>query len=307
MATKEELLAELIETKYAIGNDSFNLDHVKVLFQKIDSMISVKNLNEAKVKSSILKSFIITFNVSNFSDLTALIITSSDNVRIIEYAGSELLLFELKSLIETQKMFYKDIDNIKVKGDNFKVFYESMENDSGIYTIITFTESIFFKPSKFHMLSDILMDIIRSTDMSGNSVYNDLFENTEVGINSYIDANKMNNSELYFFKFENIYDFFVQMGLEIIIELSETIKKKLTEVFSDKSLIFRFSFSEYIVILSGSFAANNKFSDLNDSNFLDFSFKGISLHHRCIKIPYNSNQSVYDIFENIYLLNNNLK
>ena len=91
----------------------------------------------------------ITFNLRNFSDLTALLITTSDNVRILEYAGSESLFLELKSLIEIQKMFYKDVDNIKVKGDNFKVLYESMENDNGIYTIITFTESIFLNRVNF--------------------------------------------------------------------------------------------------------------------------------------------------------------
>ena len=38
------------------------------------------------------------------------------------------------------------------------------------------------------MLSDILMDIIRSSDMSGDSGYSDLFEDTLVGICSYIET-----------------------------------------------------------------------------------------------------------------------
>ena len=115
----------------------------------------------------------------------------------------------------------------------------------------------------------------------------------------------MNNRELYLFKFVNIDDFFLKMGLEIIIELSETIKKKLTETFSTDSSIFRFSFSEFIVILSGSFTNDNKLSDINNLNIVDFDFKGMTLHYMCKRIPFSDNQSVYDIFENIYLLINN--
>jgi len=307
MATKEEFLTELIETKYSIENNNFNSDRVKELFRNVNLIMSGKNLNNVKAKSNIIKSFMTTFNVSNFADLTALMITSSENVSIAEYTGSEFLLKELKSLLDTQKTFYKDIDSIKVKGDSFRILFESMENAGEIYTIITFTESIFFKPGKFHMFCDILMDIIRSNNMLESSVYNDLFEDTAIGINSYIETNNMSDLELYVFKFENIDDFFVKMGLGIIIELSEMIKKRLSEVFSDRSSIFRFSFSEYIVISSGSSVIGKKPSYLNDSGILDFNFKGIVLKHRCIKIPYNSNQSIYDIFENIYLLNNTVK
>ncbi len=304
MLKKEELIAELEEIRYSIKNNSFNMDKVKSSLLKIDQSFINYKTYISTIKSNIVKSFMVTFNVSNFSDLTILFINNKDKVQIVEYAGSEFLLAEFRSQIETDRIFYKDTDNFKIKGEKYNCYYESMENNKGIYTILTITESVFFKPSKFHMLCDILMDIIRSADISRNSIFNDLFEDTEIRINSYINTENIHDPEIYLFKFENIYDFFLKMGLEIIIELSETIEKKLIEVFGDKSSIFRFTLSEFIVITSGKFPVGNKFSDLNNCNVLDFNYKGIVLQHRCIKIPFAVSQSIYDIFENIYLINN---
>ncbi len=306
MTTKDEQLAGLLEIKDSIQNNNFDPDKVKDLLKEIDSIPINKSLNIAAEKSNLIKSFLITFNINNFSDFTVLFITSADNMRIIECAGSELLLNEFQNLILADNKFYKEIDRIKFKENSFRIFFESMENDNGVYTVLTVTESVFFKPSKFHMLCDILMDIIRSADMSRGSIFNDLFEDTVIGISSFISDNKISDSEFYLFKFENIYDFFLKMGLEIIIELSETIKKRLTEVFGDKSAIFRFSLSEYIVIVAGDLLPDHKSLDLNNSNILDFVYKGIVLKHRCIKIPYKNDQSIYDIFENIFLIERNI-
>jgi len=211
MTTRDELLDELFETKYSIQNNDFNSEKTKRILQKIDLTIKKNCLSPGTNKNNIIKSLLITFNVSNFSDLTVLFISTFDKVSIIEYAGNAYLLNEFNSLIENDKKFYKSIDTIRIKENNFRILFESMENDKGIYTILTITESLFFKPSKFHMLGDILMEIIRSTDMSSDSVFNDLFEDTAIGINSYISQNNITDSDFYLFKFENIYDFFLKM------------------------------------------------------------------------------------------------
>jgi len=155
------------------------------------------------------------------------------------------------------------------------------------------------------MLSDIIMDIIRSTDMSRASIFNDLFEETIIGINSFLASTDVVSLDFYLFKFENIYDFFLKMGLEIIIELSETIKIKLVEIFGDKTSIFRFSLSEYIVIAPADSSCSIRFSDFNNRNVIDFNYKGIVLQHRCIKIPHQ-NKQIYDVFETIFNIDNNL-
>jgi len=312
MPTTDEMFSELLEAKNSIQNNNFNIERDKKLFEKVNSYLissatgnaSLYNVN---MKSNIFKSFMVTFNVSNFSDLTVLFITSKNTTRILEYAGREELYDEFKKLLDSSINFYKDLDKIKFRGSSFRIFHESMENANGIYTILTVTESIFFKPSQFHILCDILMDITRSTDISTESVFNDLFEDTIIGINSYLAANRINDSEFYLFKFENIYDFFLKMGLEVIIELSDIINKKLIEVFGDRSSIFRFSLSEYIVIQKGNITSDSGFSDLNKCDVIDFNYKGILLQHRFIKIPYKNDQSIYDVFENIFLINDTSK
>ena len=300
MTTKEELLSELNDIKYSISENDFDIKQAMHSLERINSSTIKSSFVDTSIKYNIIKSFIVTFNINNFSDLTVLFISKNENVSIIEYSGNELLLNEFRSLLDTEKEFYRDLSSLRVKDENFRIYFESMENDNGVYTILTLTESVFFKPSKFHMFCDILLEIIRSNDISRGSVFNDLFEETVIGINDYISANNISESEFYLFKFENIYDFFLKMGLEIIIELSDTIKKKLIEVFGDKSRIFRFSLSEYIVISPDFSTQESKYADLNNSNILDFTYKGIILKHRCIKIPYNNNQSVYDIFEKIF-------
>lgn len=306
MLKKKELLAEINGMKESIQNKTVSLDSVKNSMQKIDLSSLNQFISNSNTLNNIIKSFLITFNVSNFSDLTVIFINTPDKTELIEYAGNELLLDEFKSLIDINKNFYKEEEVFNVKGDSYNMYYEAMENSKGIYIILTITESLFFKPGKFHMLCDILMDIIRSTDMSIKSVYNDLFEDTALGLNSYIASDSFIDPKFYLFKFENIHDFFLKMGLEIIIELSETINKKLTEVFGEKSSIIRFSLSEYIVIVSGKFQNQNKISDLNNSNIVSFNYKGIVLKHRCMEIPFTNDQSIYDIFENIFLINNNI-
>ena len=304
MTTKDELLTELNEVKLSIQNNNYNRVNLAELIEKINSAGSSFALNGDNLKSSLIKNLLITFNIANFSDLTILFITNSENMQIIESAGLGFLLDEFKYLYDTDNKFYKNTDNLKVNGNNYRIFYESMENEKGIYTIITLTESAFFKPSNFHILSDIIMDILRSSDMSRASIFNDLFEETIIGISSYLASSESGNQDFYLFKFENIYDFFLKMGLEIIIELSEVIKTRLAEVFGSKSPIFRFSLSEYIVISPEDSPPAIRFSDLNNRNVLDFNYKGIVLQHRCIKIP-NKNKSIYDVFETIYKIENN--
>lgn len=306
MTTNDELLNEINEIKSSIKSNNINRGEILESIENFNSRISQLTLISNKVKNTLINDLMITFNIKNYSDLTILFITNSDNIRIVESAGLEFLLDEFKILYETDNKFYKNTDNLKVKGGNYRIFYESMENEKGIYTILTMTESAFFKPSNFHMLSDIIMDIIRSTDMSRSSIFNDLFEETIIGINSYLASPELGDLDFYLFKFENIYDFFLKMGLEIIIELSEVIKTRLTEVFGNKSSIFRFSLSEYIVIASEDSPPVIRFSDLNNRNVLDFNYKGIVLQHRCIKIP-NKNKSIYDVFETIYKIENNIK
>ena len=303
MTAKDQILSELDGIKSSIRDNSFNRFNIAGLLEEAESeILSLITMNSG-TGNSLIKNLIVTFNIKNFSDFTMLFVKKEGQMQIIESAGSDFILDEFNLLHETDIEFYKNIESLKIKDNSYRIFYESMEIEKGVYTILTVTESVFFKPSKFHMLSDIIMDIVRSTAVSRVSMYNDLFEDTVIGINSYLSTTDVVDSEFYLFKFENIYDFFLKMGLEIIIELSEAIKIKLTEVFGENASIFRFSLSEYIVIAPSVVSQQIRFSDLNNRNVIDFSYKGVVLQHRCIKIPHE-NKSIYDIFETIFKINN---
>ncbi len=303
MTSKDQILSELYGMKSSIRDNSFNRFNIAGLLKEAESETSSLITTNSDKGNSLIKNLIVTFNIKNFSDFTMLFLRKSGQMQIVESAGSDFILDEFNLLHETDIEFYKNTESLKIKDNSYRIFYESMEIEKGVYTILTVTESVFFKPSKFHMLSDIIMDIVRSTAVSRVSMYNDLFEDTVIGINSYLSTTKVVDSDFYLFKFENINDFFLKMGLEIIIELSEAVKIKLAEVFGDNSSIFRFSLSEYIVIAPSSVSQQIIFSDLNNRNVIDFSYKGVVLQHRCIKIPHE-NKSIYDIFETIFIINN---
>ncbi len=303
MTPKDQILFELNDIKYSLRDNSFNRFNTSGLLKTAESNISSLITINPYTGNSLIKNLIITFNIKNFSDFTILFVIKSGQVQIIESAGSDFILNEFNILKETDIEFYINTESLKVKDNSYRIFHESMEIEKGVYTILTVTESAFFKPSKFHMLSDIIMDIVRSTSVSRVSMFNDLFEDTIISINTYLSTTNVVDSEFYLFKFENIYDFFTKMGLEILIELSEAIKIKLTEVFGDNASIFRFSLSEYIVITPSVSSQLIRFSDLNNRNVIDFSYKGVVLQHRCIKIPHQ-NKSIYDIFESIFRINN---
>jgi len=304
MKSRDDLLNSLSELKYSIMNSDFRSESVFSSLQKFDSDLTDLKSNSMYQKNNIIKSFLITFNISCFSDFTILFLTSSDQVSIIEYAGNKHIFNEVNNMFDQEINFYKDMDKLDIGRDYFRIYYESMETDNGIYTLMTLTESALFKPSKFHMVGDILMDIIRSGDRTDNSVIEDLFENAVVQLNTFINNNTIIEPELYLFIFENIQDFFLEVGFEILLEISETIKKNILEVFGNKSGIVALSLSRYIVISPENSLSEEKIIELKNRTLIDFSYKGIVLQYNCIRVPYNKNNSIYDIIENIFPISN---
>jgi len=304
MKSRDDLLNSLSELKYSIMNSDFRSESVFSSLQKFDSDLTDLKSNSMYQKNNIIKSFLITFNISCFSDFTILFLTSSDQVSIIEYAGNKHIFNEVNNMFDQEINFYKDMDKLDIGRDYFRIYYESMGTDNGIYTLMTLTESALFKPSKFHMVGDILMDIIRSGDRTDNSVIEDLFENAVVQLNTFINNNTIIEPELYLFIFENIQDFFLEVGFEILLEISETIKKNILEVFGNKSGIVALSLSRYIVISPENSLSEEKIIELKNRTLIDFSYKGIVLQYRCIRVPYNKNNSIYDIIENIFPISN---
>ena len=302
---KEEFLAELEEIKNLIINKSFNLDQVNNSLLQIEESLNNAPRFNAAHKSNILKSLLITFNLTNFSDLTFIFDLPSERVNVIEYAGDEILIGEVKVLIDSDSQFLKETDSIKIKGCNYRLFYEAIDFNDTNYLILSMTESRLYSLEKFHVLCDIVFDIIRYIYSSNETIYRDMFQQTIIDVNNYMNDNQITDSELFLFRFKKIYSSFYTMDLRIMLDISESIKEQLEIIFNHRAVIFRFSLSEYIVIPERD-SPEYTLLDLNNSNETNFRYKGVVLQHSCTKIS-SDNQSIYNIFENIYDIEKNKK
>ena len=296
---KEKLLSELEEIKNSIINKSFNLDHVENSLFGIEESLDKAPKFNAAYKPNMLKSLLITFNLTNLSDITLILNLSSEQLNIIDYAGDDILLNEVKLLTESDNQFFKNTDSIKIKKSNYSLFHGSLNLNGTDYIILSMTESSLFKPDKFHVLCSIVFDIIQYTHTSDETIFRDLFEQTIIDMDNYTNENKIIDSELFLFKFNEIYDSFHTIELGIMLDISESIKEHLKKIFNFKASIFRFSLSEYIVIPEKDYIPAYTISDLNNSTEIIFKYKGVVLQHSCTKIS-SENQSIYNIFENIY-------
>jgi hypothetical protein len=171
MEKKKEFLAELEEIKNAIINKNFNLKQIEnTLFRIEESLEKATKFNAAN-KSNIFKSLFITFNLSNFSDITFILNPSSDKINIIEYAGDEILLNEFNVLIESDNQFFKNMDSIKIKNAKYRLYYESLNFNDTVYILLSISESDLFKQEKFHILCNIIFDIIKYTYTSNETIF----------------------------------------------------------------------------------------------------------------------------------------
>jgi hypothetical protein len=88
--------------------------------------------------------------------------------------------------------------------------------------------------------------------------------------------------------------------------MSHHIKHKLFELFGSDASIITLSLSSYVVIASRN-DERPDFGDLITKTRINFSFKGIVLPYTVIQVPYKKENSIYDILENINLLNSYLR
>ena len=88
--------------------------------------------------------------------------------------------------------------------------------------------------------------------------------------------------------------------------MSHHIKQKLIELFGKDASIIRLSLSSYVVVASRK-DGEEDYGEMITKTRINFSFKGIVLPYTVIQVPYKKEHSIYDIFENVNLLNNYLR
>ncbi len=257
--------------------------------------------------NNIIRSLLVNFNVSNMAEATILIRYRDDKYHVIEYSGAAPYTTQLAALLEDDPHFYKNTDRLELKGKQQKIYFETMTTEKASYTLLTMSESAFFRPSRFHMLSDILMEIIRSGDVLFRPLFNDLFEDVIVDINGFLSSGKNSISRVILFRFEYITDFVENIGIVSLIELSDSIMSRLNELFREEASIFRISLARFLIFFRNSVNGYDNFLEYQKRGKLDFSYRGIVLPHHNLTISYQENDTVYDLFEKIYTVQENIR
>jgi len=270
--------------------------NLKTLKSEAENFFS-NNFNNGKYSD--IKSLLVIYNLENFSDLTLIYSSSAEEFKIIDYAGDNKLLEDISSLIEQDVNFFKNLEKTDIAGKLYTLFHESMNTETGVYTVITLSESQLMKPSRFHILCDIVMDLIKMYQYNPRPVHFDFFETLSVEINSYLTkTGSFKSFNAYVFSFSHITHFFRNMAFALITELSSDIEKKLSSLFGSDKGIFRISLSIFLVIAEKESGADSVYEQIKDGK-VDFILRGIVLPYTSIKLICDSNTSSYTVLQKI--------
>jgi len=297
---KKILLERIAESRDLLRNKDITITDASAALNEYKSMVSeLISGQKGYERCSLAKSLLIVFNLNNFSELTVVIFTDKDGFRVIDYAGEESLLSSLAGLMNEDSRFYADTEIVEIKGRNYKIFNESMNMGDFNCLIITITESAYFRPSSFHILCDLILDIVKLIKYRPSQAYHDFFESISVDINSFL-AKTLPGSPgaAYLFTFDQIIHFFKNTGFTLILELSADIESRLASLFSNKTGIFRISLSRFLVIPDED-CDNKKSFQMCLERKADFIFRGIVLPYTCSSIIFGRERSAYSILEKI--------
>ncbi|HPS57611.1 MAG TPA: hypothetical protein PK514_05840 [Spirochaetota bacterium] len=300
-----ELTDKLTELRDELQYGKLPVDAALAGLEKTRDALSSITVPGSK-SNNIMRSFLVNFNVSNMAEATILIRYRDGKHHVIEHSGAAPYTDHLAEMLEEDPYFYRNTDRLEIRGRQQKIYFESMTTEKASYTLLTMSESAFFRPSRFHMLSDIMMDIIRSGDVIFRPLYNDLFEDVVVDISGFIALEKNSISQVILFRFEYITDIIENIGIVSLIGLSDSIRDRLNDLFKEEASIFRISLARFLIFFRNVKNGYDNFLEYQKRGKLDFSYRGIVLPHHHFKISHTENDTVYDLFENIFKAQDNM-
>jgi hypothetical protein len=207
------LIEEILELKENIINEEISAKHAIAGVSDIDNRIKAVPLQCIAEKSNALKSLMIVFNITNFSDMSVLFSITDTNIKIIEETGNNLLCRKIEEFIKDDPDFYYGLEKLEIGGSYYRFFYESMTTDSAVYILISLSLSQNFRSTRFHILSDIIMDYLKSAEKKGKGIYNDLFDYTVIELTKFISLFEHDDPVVFFFRYEYISEFFSKSDL----------------------------------------------------------------------------------------------
>ncbi len=306
MNNMDKTLELLFELRDNISDEHISSAQAVSKLNDIENSLTDKTVAAANGSSEPLKSIMITFNIHNYSDMTMLFAIKNSYVTIIEKTGDRKLCNNIEQFLMDDPFFFRGIERLETGGRYYRLFFESMTIADTVYTVMSLTLSYNFRSTRFHILCDILLDYILNAKTEKKGLFNDFFDDKMIEFTQFLTSSGKHEPVVFLFRYEYISEFFNRIGLSTIIEMSREIKNRLKELFGDEVSIITISLSSYIVITSKE-NKNSNFEKITSKKRIDFAFKGIVLPYTVIQVPYKKDNSVYDIFENVYLLNNHIR
>lgn len=303
MNSKRDSLEKAAEIRDLLKNNDITPEEaalsLKDLQAEAEKYISESNTKE---KFSDLKSLLVNYNLANYSDLTLILYSAMNEYEIIEYAGDRNLIDHVYSLIDQDVNFFSNLEKTDINGSLYLINHESMSTDQGKYTVLTFSESHLMKPSSFHILCDIVMDIIKTRQFQPVPVQYDFFESLSIEINSYLArTGSFKSFNAYIFSFRHITRFFRNSSFTLISELSSDIEKKLSSMFGPEAGVFKISLSMFLVIIEKDSEGDAVYNKIRDEK-MDFIIRGTVLPYISSRISCDSETSSYTLLQKIMTL-----
>lgn len=297
---KKILLERIAESRDLLINNDISIpEALSALNEYKAGTASLIDAQQGVETYSSVKSLLAVFNINNFAELTVVLFIDKTGYKVIDFASDEFLFRSFQDLMIEDSGFYNGVEKIRIHGRNMQVFHESMDIEDLTCRIITFTESSLFRATSFHILCDIIMDVVKLVKYKPAETYYDFFENISVDINRYIS--KMQVAETgtaYFFTFGKIIHFFKNTAFSHILELSSEMESRLTSIFGNKPGIFRISLSRFLVITDGDEESEKNFRKCRERK-VDFIFRGIVLPYTCSALIFEKERNAYSILEKI--------
>jgi hypothetical protein len=300
ISNKNDIMEKAAEIRDLLKNNDIKLSEASQSLKELksDAYIFFKD-NNIPGKYSDIKSLLVIYNTANFSDLTLIIHSSIDEFKITDYAGDDNLFKNISSLINQDINFFRNLEKTDVSGKLYRILHESMNTAAGQYSIVTLSESQFMKPSSFHILCDIVMDLIKIYQYSPQPIHYDFFESLSVDINSYLTkTGSFKSFNAYVFSFSNFARFFKNIPFSLITELSSDVEKKLISLFGYDTGVFRISLSMFLVIAENESGADSVYEEIRDGK-MDFILRGIVLPYTSTRLTCDSETSSYTVLQKI--------
>lgn len=296
-----EALKDLIEIRELLKSGDISPSYASEALQTKRGEVIPPHISvDPESENSQLKSFLVNFNVNNFADCTVIINSDNSSNQFIECAGDKGLINEIGLRLDSDSFFFRGTDEFESLEVPYKLLHETMELDSMFYTVLTLTSSTHFRPSSFHILCDIIMDLIRLYNLKSKPVFNDFFESVIVDLNRLMSELNNDPEKIYMYKFNHLDSLFGNIGMSSVLELSDCIVSTLQKFYGDNAGIFKISLTVFIVVTE----RNDQPGGLEYSEKgLNFLYRGIVLPYTCMGIPYETGSTVYTIFEKIFMIN----